>query len=437
MTSPPRAEFPEHAADNRHVWDANARWWDDRIGDGNEFQTWLIEPATERLLAAAPGDTILDVACGAGRMARRIAAGGARVVAFDASAAFIARARERTPADAGIEYHVADAASPDALLAFGANRFDKAVCTMALMDMPEIGPLFATLPRLLIPGGTFVFSVLHPCFLSAPNVRVAEIEDDQTGRGRRCGPREGLGLPHPVRAAHGGHQRPAGAALVFPQAAQHVVRARLRGRLRHRRLRGAAAAGAARRVRSQLARPAGHPADPGRQDEARPCVRYHRAFEARRTMTAPSAPATLAALRRLLLGLLLFGLAGTATDLLLLAHYEDAWQLIPLVLVGIAALAAIGVAAGRPVPPVVAVRLFQATMLLLIVSGAAGMVLHYRANMEFKLEMDPSLSGFALFSSVVRAKAPPALAPATLALLGLLGLTSVFRRRDDPPSGDR
>jgi hypothetical protein len=154
-------------------------------------------------------------------------------------------------------------------------------------------------------------------------------------------------------------------------------------------------------------------------------------------MTAPSAPRTLAALRRLLLGLLLLGLAGTATDLLLLAHYEDAWQLLPLVIIGFAALAAIGVAVPRPVPPVVAVRLFQATMLLLIISGAAGMVLHYRANMEFKLEMDPSLSGFALFSSVVRAKAPPALAPATLALLGLLGLTSVFRRRDDPPSGDR
>ena len=45
-------------------------------------------------------------------------------------------------------------------------------------------------------------------------------------------------------------------------------------------------------------------------------------------------------------------------------------------------------------------------MLLLMLSGATGTVLHYRANMEFKLEMDPSLSGFALFSSVVQAKAP-------------------------------
>jgi len=76
-------------------------------------------------------------------------------------------------------------------------------------------------------------------------------------------------------------------------------------------------------------------------------------------------------------------------------------------------------------------------MVVLIVTGGAGMVLHYRANMEFKLEMDPTLDGFALFWSVVRAKTPPALAPATLALLGLLGLTHAFRRRDDPPSTNR
>src|SRR4029079_14346525 len=91
-------EFPEQAEENRRIWDANARWWDDRIGDGNDVQTLLIEPATERLLAIAAGDRVLDVACGAGRFARRMAELGARVVAFDASAEFIARARERTPA---------------------------------------------------------------------------------------------------------------------------------------------------------------------------------------------------------------------------------------------------------------------------------------------------------------------------------------------------
>ena len=176
------AEFPGQADDNRRIWNANARWWDDKIGDGNDFQTMLIEPATERLLNVVAGDTVLDAACGAGRFARRMAELGARVVAFDYSAEFIARARERTSRDAAVEYHVLDAADADALAAIGPSRFDKAVCTMAIMDMPVIGPLFAALSRLLAPGGVFVFSVTHPCFHSAAIQRFAEISEEQAGR---------------------------------------------------------------------------------------------------------------------------------------------------------------------------------------------------------------------------------------------------------------
>jgi 2-polyprenyl-3-methyl-5-hydroxy-6-metoxy-1,4-benzoquinol methylase len=175
------AEFPEQADENRRIWDANALWWDDRIGDGNDFQRVLIEPATERLLNVVAGDTILDAACGAGRFARRMAELGARVVAFDGSAEFIARARERTSSDAAVEYHVVDAADA-ALLSLGSNRFNKVVCTMAIMDMPEIGPLFATLSRMLVPGAAFVFSVTHPCFHSAAIQRFAEIHEEQPGR---------------------------------------------------------------------------------------------------------------------------------------------------------------------------------------------------------------------------------------------------------------
>lgn len=176
------AEFPEHADENRRIWDANARWWDDRIGGGNDFQTLLIEPATERLLRVAPGDTILDVACGAGRFTRRLAELGARVVAFDYSADFIARARERTSKDAPVEYRVIDAANQEDLLSLGVNRFSKAVCTMAVMDMPEIGSLFTALSQILKPGGVFVFSMAHPCFHSATTQRFAEISEDQAGQ---------------------------------------------------------------------------------------------------------------------------------------------------------------------------------------------------------------------------------------------------------------
>jgi len=180
---PPGSEFPEHARENRAIWDANAEWWDDRIGDGNDFQIQLIEPATERLLQPKRGDRILDVACGAGRLARRMAELGAHVVAFDCSAKFIARAKRRSPPEMqNIEYHVLDAAQANRMRSLGAGRFDKAVCTMALMDMQEIRPLFKALSRLLKPGGLFVFSVTHPCFNSAAIRRFCEMYEDESGR---------------------------------------------------------------------------------------------------------------------------------------------------------------------------------------------------------------------------------------------------------------
>jgi hypothetical protein len=130
-----------------------------------------------------------------------------------------------------------------------------------------------------------------------------------------------------------------------------------------------------------------------------------------RAMTAVSPATTLAALRRWLLGILAFGLAGTAMDLLLIGHDEDVWQVIPLAVIGLALVVTTGLAlTGSPTGrAAMAVRLFRAVMMLLMLTGGVGAVLHYRANMEFKLEMDPSLSGLELFISVVRAKAPPAM----------------------------
>jgi hypothetical protein len=142
-------------------------------------------------------------------------------------------------------------------------------------------------------------------------------------------------------------------------------------------------------------------------------------------MPEASPVATLVTLRRLLLGILLVGLVGTATELTLMGHDEDGWQMIPLVVLAVAIVASVVMLWTHARASIV--PLFRGAMLLLIVSGATGAVLHYRANMEFKREMDPSLGGVAMFWSVIRAKAPPALAPGNMALLGLLGLACVYR----------
>lgn len=170
-------EFAGLNDDARRRWNDNADWWDDRIGDGNDFQCELIEPATERLLGIRPGEAVLDVACGAGRFARRLAKLGARVVAFDFSERFIARARRRAECGAAVEYHVVDAANREAVAALGAGRFDAAVATMCLMDMAVIEPLLAGLACALKPGGRFVFTVMHPCFQPPNTPKFAESAD--------------------------------------------------------------------------------------------------------------------------------------------------------------------------------------------------------------------------------------------------------------------
>ena len=167
--------------ETRDTWDRIAHWWDASIGEGNEFQNSLIMPATDRLLRLQAGEVVLDAACGNGNYSRRLGRAGAKVVAFDGAATFIDRARTRTTKEDGdIEYHVLDATDESALRSLGAARFDAAVCSMAMMDLPTIDPLLRALRHLLKPGGRFVFSVPHPCFNSAhSNKMTAELVEER------------------------------------------------------------------------------------------------------------------------------------------------------------------------------------------------------------------------------------------------------------------
>src|SRR5512134_2375249 len=132
-------------------------------------------------------------------------------------------------------------------------------------------------------------------------------------------------------------------------------------------------------------------------------------------------------LRAILLGLLGLGLAGAAAELLLIGHYEDPPQVIPLAVIALS-LASLGHHAFSRVR---GVRVFRAAMVTLVACGFAGGVLHHRGGREFQLEVDPSLRGFELLLKVLHAKAPPALAPGNLVLFGLLGLATTYKQ----PSG--
>src|SRR5262245_51247444 len=129
------------------------------------------------------------------------------------------------------------------------------------------------------------------------------------------------------------------------------------------------------------------------------------------------------AARRILLAILLIGVIGISAELLLLGHTEDASQWIPLVL-NDATVVMSAIVAFKPTPG--GIRLFQLVMLLLIICGGVGMYLHLQANMEFQLEMDATLAGWALLKKSVVAKSPPAMAPGAMIQLGLIGLAYTF-----------
>ncbi len=168
----------------RQSWEQNASFWDERMGEGDAVQRGLVAPAVEGMLRPAAGERILDVACGNGSFARHLSRQGVHVVACDFAETFIARARKRdrglVPA---IDYRVVDATNERELLELGQRGFDAVVCTMALMDMADIAPLFWAIPRLLKPDGRFVFTIHHPCFNHAGSRFTAETDQPEAEAG--------------------------------------------------------------------------------------------------------------------------------------------------------------------------------------------------------------------------------------------------------------
>ncbi len=135
--------------------------------------------------------------------------------------------------------------------------------------------------------------------------------------------------------------------------------------------------------------------------------------------------ATMTTIRGFLMSIFIIGLFGAGGELLLLGHTEDFRQWIPLTLMSLS-LIVLGWRATIDRRRL-SLRIFQITMLLFVVSGFAGMLLHYRANVEFELEMYPSMQGLQLFWKAIKGKAPPTLAPGAMIQLGLLGLAYTYR----------
>lgn len=120
------------------------------------------------LLGPVAGLRVLDVACGHGRISRELARRGAEVAGIDISAALISKARQAEQAEPlGIRYIHADVTAQGAL---GQSGFDAATCNFGLSDIDDLDAAITAVSGALRPGGSLIFSILHPCFAGGKDI---------------------------------------------------------------------------------------------------------------------------------------------------------------------------------------------------------------------------------------------------------------------------
>ena len=122
--------------------------WNANLYDAKHAFVWEKAKGVVELLAAKPGERILDLGCGTGTLTAEIAASGARVVGVDRSPEMIAEARKKFPA---IQFEVRDARD----LPFS-TEFDAVFSNAALHWIPEAERVVDGVSRSLKHGGRFI-----------------------------------------------------------------------------------------------------------------------------------------------------------------------------------------------------------------------------------------------------------------------------------------
>lgn len=132
------------------LWDEHAA---ERLPD---YPTFLAFLARERGFELR---SVLDLACGTGRLSERLLAVAGEVVGVDASPDMLAVAEERLGGRTGLAFVRGDFRD----FALG-RQFDAAVCVSNSLnyvaDRGELGRVFAAVGRHLKPGGLFVFDTI-------------------------------------------------------------------------------------------------------------------------------------------------------------------------------------------------------------------------------------------------------------------------------------
>lgn len=152
--------------DDDKGWDDVSQWYDEyQTSSRSDHFAEVIIPGSIGMLNLKPGERVLDVACGEGRLAASMTDLGAKVSGVDASPALIQAAQARKLP--GSYFAVGDARALEQLPEeLRGEPYDAATCIMALMNINPISDVLRGVGSLLRPGGRFVAVIIHPAFRS-------------------------------------------------------------------------------------------------------------------------------------------------------------------------------------------------------------------------------------------------------------------------------
>lgn len=142
-------------------WNAMGDEWL-TLAQTGESRMRFIMPWMLRYMGDVRGLRILDLGCGEGGYARRLAASGAQVTAVDCSEAAIRYARAQAEREGlPITHYLRNS---NDLFGIPDADFDVVLCSMMLMDCEDLDGTLREAVRVLKEGGRMFVSMLHPCF---------------------------------------------------------------------------------------------------------------------------------------------------------------------------------------------------------------------------------------------------------------------------------